>query len=209
MAISGKKLAELVLTVIGNVLIHQRNRWGPLLGHKRQYEGWWKAELAAALESWAWSWDLPSFGILPEAKPRDFKIAGAESGAVDLVVAPWDNKQGKILFDQQPRTWIELKERGTWWGDPAKALGKANHGLWTDLEKWANIKWKNDDVVVACQITVHDGSRSESIPDNWEKAFEQVAKKYPRYLKPCIVGYPLKENHIRWARIDCFTIHPR
>src|SRR5262245_35276901 len=75
-----------VVNVMADVLVHQRPRWGALLGHQRQYEGWWKAEMALAIESWTWRADQldPPFYVRAEAKPRDF---GLTPPTADLVVA--------------------------------------------------------------------------------------------------------------------------
>jgi hypothetical protein len=140
-----RELMNEVVAVMADVLVHQRARWGALLAHQRQYEGWWKAEMALALESWTWRADRQTkpMYVLPEAKPRDFEIDDGPSSA-DLLVAPVNKSLNDFDYKARPRVWIELKERGTWWGvkpgGAAKAFGTANHGLWSDIEKWQNVK---------------------------------------------------------------------
>lgn len=134
---SATRLAEHVANVLHNVLIHQRSRLGTLLGHNSQYEGWWKAEFALALESWCWQFNLPYFWCATEPKPKNAGIGNSDK-STDLVVAP--GSQRKMNLKAGPRVWIEIKERGTWWdGNANKALGTANRGLLSDLTKWNDV----------------------------------------------------------------------
>ena len=206
-------LADEVLGVLQDMLVHQRHKWGPLMGHGRHYEGWWKAEAALALESWAWRQDLPiNFGVLPEAKPKNVGF-GDDGAAADLLVAPFRN--GRVDVTATPRVWIELKERHTWWGNVNKALGASNAGLEKDLHKWdgKGIGWGDEDIVVACHITTHEGCATndeDPFPEPWQEGLDQ----HPRYQSerindlPRIVGYPLGDDRVRWARMDFYQIHP-
>jgi hypothetical protein len=210
------ELAHTVVTVMQDVLIHQRGKWGPLLGHQRQYEGWWKAEFALALESWAMSFTPPMptkfYWVVPEAKPRDAGL-GTSAQAVDLAVVPHSHERDGQDMEATPRVWIEIKERGDWWGNADKAFGTANRGLRTDLIKWHSVPWTSDDVVVASQllscIGTWDGA-NDGLPDTWCTALDAVAAEYPRFVPPRVVGYAVPAEApkaIRWVRLEVFTIH--
>lgn len=210
----GMNAAELlteVCRVMADVLVHHRARWGHLLGHQRQYEGWWKAEMAQALESWTWRADLweSSIGVLPEAKPRDFGIDAGPPTA-DLLVTRWDTNSKRFDTTARPRVWIELKERGTWWGETggaaAKAFGIANDGLLSDLAKWERVK-ESGEVVLACQLTTHDGSYDERLPRAWQEQFDAIATRCDRAIERT-VGFPIAGvDQVRWARFDAFIVN--
>jgi len=195
-----------------NVLVHQRARWGALLAHQRQYEGWWKAEFRLALESWCWRSDLPEpTRVRSEEKPRNHGV-GASPKSVDLLISQRSDDAGDML--PRPRVWVEIKERGTWWGNARKALGESNRGLWSDLRKWQGVSWARDDVVVACHILTHEASpdKSVAIPPPWAAAFEEAAAEFPRYVPTLTVRYPCANSGSqkvveRYASIDFFTIH--
>lgn len=209
------KAAELMSGVVGvmaDVLVHQRARWGALLGHRRQYEGWWKAEMAQALESWSWREDqleTPHY-VLAEAKPADFGVEAGPASA-DLVVARMAPDFEDFDYAARPRVWIELKERGTWWGETpgaaAKAFGTANKGLWSDLEKWKGVTGEGE-VVLVCQVTVHDGSYTERLPASWQEQLDRVIEQHEHAIAPRTVGYELAgEDKVRWARFDAFVVN--
>lgn len=205
------KAAELtkeVVAVMSDVLVHQRLRWGYLLGHQRQYEGWWKAEMAAALESWSWRADLQDspVWVRAEMKPAKFGVRGGPPSS-DLVVARVNETFTDFDYTTRPRVWIELKERGTWWGNAAKALGTANNGLYSDLEKWSKVTDAGE-VVLICQITSHDGSYRERLPTDWSDQLDEIAKKHERAMTPRSVGFELPGSDcIRWARLDAFLLN--
>src|SRR5437016_14675041 len=78
---TAKTLGTAVVTTLQDVLVHQRARWASLLAHQRQYEGWWKAEFALALESWTWvvAPDRPEdYWVRGEQKPRHHGIEHAQ-----------------------------------------------------------------------------------------------------------------------------------
>lgn len=102
-------------------MVHQWPRWGPLLGHMRQMEGWWKAELLTAIEAWCWSLDAPQdFWPRPEVKPREFG-RGKSQQTPDIVVAPIGKDGEGFESAAGPRVWLEIKERGTWWGSAGRS----------------------------------------------------------------------------------------
>lgn len=186
-----KALSAQVADVLEGVLLHQRQRWGTLLGHQRGYEGWWKAECAAALENWCWRQGPVTYGVLPEAKPVDFGLSLERP--VDLLVAPWDDEARELKPAGGPRVWIELKERGTWWGNgPAKAFGTGNHGLLSDLAKLSSEKWAADESALACQIVSHVGTQAETIDPGWLKALESYSTPQHKLVRHTrAVGFPL------------------
>jgi hypothetical protein len=207
-----KQLMREVATVMADVLVHQRPRWGTLLAHQRQYEGWWKAEMALALESWAWRADLQAhpMDVLPEAKPCDFGLDNAPPSA-DLLIAPVNGELNDFDYAKTPRVWLELKERGTWWGTKkghaAKAFGTANSGLWSDLHKWKTVAGRSGEVVLACQITSHVGTYSDRLPDTWLKELEAIGAEYEHAIDPRCVGSELPgKDVVRWTRFDSFVI---
>ena len=198
-----------VAEVMADVLVHQRARWGALLGHQRQYEGWWKAEMALALESWTWRADQLScpMYVRPEAKTADFFLDNGPSSA-DLLIAPVNKELTDFDYKARPRVWVELKERGTWWGTSpgyaAKAFGTANNGLLSDLEKWQGVRSQGD-VVLVCQITMHDGTYEDRLPQSWHEQLANIALQHDRAIEPRCVGYELAgENRVRWTRFDAF-----
>lgn len=207
---AGKLMRE-VVTVAADVLVHQRARWGALLAHQRQYEGWWKAEIALALESWTWRADRLAnpMDILSEAKPRDFGIKDGPPSA-DLLVAPVNKMLNDFDYTARPRVWIELKERGTWWGTKAgraaKAFGTANNGLWSDLKKWQNVKGRGE-IVLACQITSHVGTYNDRLPETWRKELEDIAAKFDHVMKRCVGSELPGDGVVRWTWLDCFAIN--
>jgi hypothetical protein len=112
-----------------------------------------------------------------------------------------------------PRVWVEIKERGTPWGDPRKALCENSRSLDSDIAKWRNARWQNGDVVVACQIIAHDAlaDNFEPIPQNWRNILDRIHVDSPRFLPTRSVGFrtfsPEAGEHInRYASIDFFTI---
>ncbi len=208
------EVANQALGVLSGVLLHQRGRWGPLLGHGRQYEGWWKAEMAMALESWCWRHDLPSeFGVYPEAKPRDYGL-GDTSLSVDLLLAPWGRSPERDAAG--PRVWIELKERSWWWGNAGKALGTANKGLRHDLDKWKDAAhWTDRDVLLVCQITSNDGLKddADALPAGWREELKTLSGFAD--AKETSVGYPISDissqksgAQVRWVTLTSFRVHP-
>jgi hypothetical protein len=202
------ELAEAVVTTLQDVLVHQRPRWATLCGHQHQMEAWWRAEFLIALESWCWRWDLPEeTWVLPEAKPRDYGV-GTSRESIDLLVAPWD--ENSRCMRKEPRVWIEIKERATWWGDPWKAL----NGLEVDLAKWSDAEWQQNDFVVACQILLHDSEPISSCPapEDWRRVLNELTRGFRPFLGTRSVCYPCyspeKKSVIhRSASIDFFTIH--
>jgi|GEM_PF-4655077 len=180
-------LRDEVINVLKGVLIHQRQRWSVLLRHQRQREAWWKAEFAMALESWAWSIDSANnsnaeikngisgeYGVYTEVK------LGQTDSRVDLLVAPWPAEK---KHSGPPRVWIELKERGTWWGNANKALGEANQGLRHDLKKLVQYeKFDDADSVLLCHLVSHEtpgDSGDGTLPEKWSAAFADDALRKP------------------------------
>lgn len=204
---SARRLAKHVANVLQGTILHQRPRWGPLLGHKSQYEGWWKAEFALALENWCWQFNLPYFWCKTEPQPRDVGIGDQKSKkSTDLVVAP--GSSSGIDINAGPRVWVEIKERGTWWqGNVNKGLGTANDGLLKELSKWKDQSFQDFDAVLACHIVTHDGTNDEHLPRGWLEKLEEIAERHERLMEPHIVGFPLSEKAVRWARMDLFVIH--
>lgn len=206
------ELAVSALTTLQDVLVHQRARWAALFGHQHQYEGWWKAEFYLALESWCWRTDLPEpTWVRSEVKPRDHGIGGTKQ-SIDLLVARWDDTTGDIRPDP-PRVWVEIKERGTWWGDPGKALREEGRGLAADIAKWRDAEWQDGDIVVACQIVAHDAPADsyDPIPTNWKAVLDDIATTAPRFLPTRSVGCrafspDAGEPINRYATIDFFTV---
>jgi hypothetical protein len=204
------ELATAVFSTMRDVLVHQRVRWGALMSHRRQYEGWWKAEFRLALDSWCWRFDLPQpTRILSEEKPRNYGI-GDSAGSVDILVGCCSTQRNEL--SPGPRIWVEIKERGTWWNNARKGLGEANKGLRSDLLKWRDAPWSASDVVVACHILSHEAKcgSSEPIPPDWAAAFEEVSDGFPRFMPTLSVCFPCVTTEIglidRCASIDFFTI---
>lgn len=205
------KLTCAVLQTLQDVLVHQRARWAALFAHQHQYEGWWKAEFALALESWCWRLDLPEpTWVLTEIKPRDFAI-GETKQSVDFLVGRWIESQ-RDLSPDPPRVWLEIKERGTWWGNPYKALCEENRSLGGDLNKWTETPWKEGDVVISGQIISHDapGGSLEPLPENWLQVLNDISEKFPRFLPSRSVGCPAicpfsGQAINRFATIEFFT----
>jgi hypothetical protein len=212
-----RELLARVVNVMADVLVHQRPRWGALLGHQRQYEGWWKAEMALAIESWSWredQKDWPAY-VWPEAKPKAVGFTGAPPTA-DLMVGRMNDTYTEFDTDARPRLWIELKERSTWWGTTpgraAKAFGTGNNGIQHDLEKWHGVKGRGE-VVVVSQVSTHDGTYQECFPKSWLDELDDIASKYERAIEPRCVGYEIAgrdettgRDRVRWARFDAFVL---
>jgi hypothetical protein len=143
-------LAQAAVTTLQDVLVHQRSRWASLFAHQNQYEGWWKAEFALALESWCWRLDLPEpTWVRTEVKPKDYGV-GATGQSIDVLVGRW-SQEAQSLINEPPMVWIELKERATWWGNPWKALCEDGRSLGHDLAKWRAAAWRPGDIVLACR----------------------------------------------------------
>ena len=210
---SATDLAVSVLTTLQEVLVHQRARWASLFGHQHQYEGWWKAEFFLAVESGCWRMDLPeATWVNSEVKPRDHGVGDGKQ-SIDLLVARWC-EQTDCVHAEPPRLWIEIKERGTWWGDPRKALCQESGSVACDIEKWRQAPWKPADVVVACQIVAHDAEENnyEPLPQNWRTVLDEIHAGAPRFLPTRSVQYrsfsPTSGALInRFATIDFFTIY--
>ncbi|WP_248345788.1 hypothetical protein [Anaeromyxobacter paludicola] len=203
------KLATEVQSIMSQVLVHQRQRWATAVAHQRGYEAWWKVEFATALESWCWRADDSGFGVLPEARFSDFGLRTDQ--AADILVAPWNSKEGSIRRDEYPRVWVELKERGTWWGGPAKAFGPANKGLLSDFEKLETQAWSDDEVAIACQIVTHDGTIDERLPRSWLDALNGFEMKHRRMAHHAAVGFPLGRDaegvpRVRWTSLYFFQV---
>jgi hypothetical protein len=221
MVLTQEELQEEVVAVLQGTVLHQRARWGALLGHQRQFEGWWKAEFAAALEAWTWSSRVPDpgFCVLVEPKPRDFRaVDGDCREAADLAIAPWgddgqDVSEGQGTRDgQRPRLWIELKTRATWWGSTTSAVGKALGGFRSDLVKWEALR---GDPVLVCHLVTHDGTYRNRLPPEWAAALPELREEeQPRWHWPgepftvgieAAVGGRLRH---RWTRMDCVIVNP-
>jgi hypothetical protein len=107
---TANELAFSTLRTVQDVLEHQRARWAAIFAHQHQYEGWWKAEFALAMESWCWRQDLPEpTCIKSEVKPRDHGV-GDSKQSIDLLVGRW-NAESKDVDRNGPRVCIEMKER--------------------------------------------------------------------------------------------------
>jgi hypothetical protein len=201
------QLLEACVNVISGVLIHQRSRWFNITNHERQFEGWWKAEFVTALESWTYSIGLPSFGVLPEAKPRRFGLTTSKQSA-DILIAPWDNQTANFSSNT-PRLWIDIKERGTWWPNARKAFGMHNQGLRHDLAKWSSTNWSEGDIVMCAHILLNDGPLEVPVPEDWLAELTSISREYELY-KSFTISHPRNEaesNH-RFARLDFFIVHP-
>ncbi len=209
-----EELRDEVVAVLQGTVLHQRARWGALLGHQRQFEGWWKAEFAAALEAWTWSSRVPDpgFGVLVEPKPRDFgAVDGDCREAADLAIAPWGDDQA-VGYERRPRLWIEIKTRATWWGSTTSAVGKALGGFRSDLAKWEALR---GDPVLVCHLVSHDGTYRNRLPPEWTAALDELRKeRQPRWYwpgDPFTVGIEAavggKVRH-RWIRMDCVIVNP-
>lgn len=217
---SASNLGASVLEVVKGVLIHQQPRWGVLVGQQRQLEAWWKHEIVSALQAWTWAWERDrAYWVASEIKPREWSV-GVDSGeAVDVLIAPWREDETSPGWDQEEgnRVWLELKERGTWWGNPGKALGTSNGGLYKDLEKWRRAQWTSRDAVYACHLLTHECDRASDganpIPSEWDAALRDVRDEHPSVGEPFIVGSPCESTtagnrRARWVRLDIFALNP-
>ena len=219
-----ESLESQVLGVIKGVLIHQQPRWGVIVGQQRQLEAWWKHEMVSALQAWTWSFQrVQEYAVECEIKPKNhLPTEDGSQESVDILVAPWDADANDWNRKTGDRVWVELKERGTWWGGPNKALGAANAGLMKDLHKWGkdNAEWSDRDTVLACHLVTHEGEYpndpTHPLPPNWEDALDQV-RDSPEYTcvgSPFVVGYPCESRKMngkwarwaRWVRMDVFRL---
>jgi hypothetical protein len=208
--LSAVGLAGRAFNVMQDVLIHQRSRWAHLLLHRHQYEGWWKAELRSALDGWCCQIpSMGSVGVLSEVKPKSYGV-GNTNHSFDLVIGLKNPKTGAVDLGFGPRIWIELKERGTWWGgNAAKAFGEGNSGVRTDLKKWRAGLWSADDVLAACQIITHRGNALEILPAEWKRELDSIAKTNPRCVPTRSVGCPSwNSNEVLWTTMEFFQILP-
>jgi hypothetical protein len=194
-------IAGQIIDVLQGVLIHQRARWGPLLGHS-QYEGWWKAELASALASWCWSDAAPDPRLEVVFEPRQSRaLPTAPKGLADLLVAP--STPDGVDIDCElpgPHVWIEVKERGWWWKQPDRALA----GLRADLEKWRHVDWPPDHIVLVAHILGYPAGDEGTLDPLWREPLLALRPTASR-----AVGYPVHApdgQHIRWARLDVFQV---
>jgi len=80
--------------------------------HERQFENWWKFELASQL------WEMD--------KPSNVKIFIEQHDRADIMLAASKKVGSNWLPDYQSDfiVPIELKTVGTWWGSPKKALSE-------------------------------------------------------------------------------------
>ena len=208
---TAKDLRDQVIEVMKGALIHNRPSWGPLMHHGHNYEGWWKAQIALAIENCSWSHTATgpidtSFGVEPE---RKLKSVGLKDHGIqaDLHVAPWDDDSDSFLKGGTPRIWIELKQRGTHWESPEKAYGTANHGIASDFQKWEKVDLAPDtDAVVFCQILTHVGTGDEDLKPGWSDKLEGLAEDFEySLLDDLTVGYELPgEDCILWCSMYFF-----
>jgi hypothetical protein len=169
--------------------------------------------MALALESWTWRADRLERPLYARAEPKPSAF-GVEGGppTADLVVAGMNEKFDDFDYKTTPRVWIELKERGTWWGVTpglaAKAFGTSNNGIRSDLEKWKDVRGRGD-VVLVCQITMHDGTYKEGLPESWTKQLDDIAGQYDRAVPARCVGFEIAgKDRVRWTRFDAFMVNP-
>ena len=94
----------------------------------------------------------------------------------------------------------------------ALVLALANNGLASDLDKWKDVKGDGE-VVLVCQITMHDGTYDESLPETWQSQFDEIAKEHKRISRS--VGYEIPgtdeksgKDRVRWAHFDAFIVNP-
>ena len=208
---TAKDLRDQVIEVMKGALIHHRPSWGPLMHHGHLYEGWWKAQLALAIENWSWSYTATgsndtSFGVEPE---RKLKSVGLEDHGIqaDLHVAPWDDDSDCFLKGGTPRVWVELKQRGTHWESPEKAYGPANSGIEKDFRKWEKVNLNAEtDAVVFCQILTHIGTNDEELESGWRDKLVGLAEYFEySLLDDLTVGFELPgENRILWCGMYFF-----
>lgn len=200
-------LANNAIAVIHHLAKEKRNSWCRLARHQRQWEGWWKAEIVLALETWARSRKRsPGYGVAAEQKPRAYALSQSRA-STDILLAPWDNKLGRLSMTAAPRVWLELKSRGTWWGPAAKALGTANAGLAKDLAKWDNVPWTPGDLVLCCHLTTHDGSGGLQLPKDWQEQLDEGVPTRPRYCRRRRVMATIDDDHPMLLYIDVFAIY--
>ena len=204
---TAEQLAAAVVDVLCQRCVHKRGDWVTLMGHRRNYEEWWKAEFVSAVESWAWSSECNDqlWGALPEPMPKKagYKIWSGD-GKADILVAPWDDQTKTVAIKNAPRVWIELKHRNTEYG-VSKTFYK---GLESDIDKWSGAQWTTEDVVLACHLLVHDATDRESLPQIFRARLDEIGKKYPRFCSTFYVGYKLTDSVIRWLNVDFFRIYP-
>ena len=220
-------LANEVLDVLGQVLLHKRSVWGTFGRRKHHFEAWWQLEMALALEAWCWSSRAElGYQALVEQSAARIRRAGTRRREnihkrFDLVVVPELEGEDKPDFKSGPRVWVELKERATWWDRADRAMLQPTNSLLADVHKWRAIDWSDDDVVLVCQVLLWEAPYDESLDSEWLDALAEVArrgecKRVPGGAEPVIeVGYPIPERaaasevyNVQWARLDAFQVHP-
>jgi hypothetical protein len=203
-----KRLMSEVAGVMADVLVHQRARWGRCsrinASSRAGGRPRWSRRSRAGAGAFA------TIGTSRRTRSEPSRRAS------DLVVAPWQSEVQDFDYGARPRVWIELKQRATWWGMTPGATAKA---FGSDLEKWKGVTGEGE-VVLVCQISLHDGTESETLPASWQEELDSLAKQYEHATMPRIVGYEIapsrrdvrtggtaSEQRVRWARFDAFVVN--
>lgn len=121
-----------------------------IVEHERQFEAWWKFELATSL------WDLADdheLGVFVECFARADVSLGRFSGkTIDLA--------------RTPRVPIELKTTGTFWsGGTKKALRGGEKSLHADLDALASGARNAHPFGVVALLVTHAGKMNDRFPD--------------------------------------------
>lgn len=105
-ALTHKRLADQFRSLWESA--ERRRTFGRIITHERQFEGWWKFELATHL--WELAEELGAHVWVEQDARADIVLAGAK-----------DDAATRIDLSGTPRVPIELKTVGTFWTSADKA----------------------------------------------------------------------------------------
>jgi hypothetical protein len=132
--------------------------------HERQFEGWWKIELAAHL--WETAAELDCY-VFVEAHDRADLVLG-EKGASTRAIVP----HGKVCVP------IELKTSGTFWNDPRKAFcepGKKR--LWDDMNDAREMRRTAEPFPVVALLLTHKGHENDARYERFKAAARELGRE--------------------------------
>jgi hypothetical protein len=126
---------------------HRQQTLARIAAHQRQFENWWKFEMATHL--WDFDEDLAAF---VEGENR-----------ADIVLARTKQVSGAWVLDKgnSPHVPIELKTVGTWWGQRRSAIGKAlaepgKKRLDADMKAATQARLRADPFSVVALLITHE-----------------------------------------------------
>jgi hypothetical protein len=150
------------------------NTLGRIAIHKRQFEAWWKWELATFL------WEI--------AEKLDLDVFVESNKRADITLAtPIKVKGGTYIAPKGICIPIELKTTGTWWGKTPSLITKAldektKKRLSHDLEFLAQSKRRADPFGLVVLLVTHDNEDKSMLTCYVEKALKLASLHDVKFL---------------------------